>query len=453
MIDSVFDLDIDNLNRTAKLFLDRGETQSFEESTDALRAFSLHAEFDDDIDTGLQIALLTFINTASRFALGGVTVRGNLNAQLKAPFAGCKTIGDAVLKLGGHAVESNPLAPSIIFGSSSGGSSDLQVRIICNGWAGGIIPHHYPLLGGAAPAIAPAAVLAGALAASEGFTLLRKETPLAFRRPVGLSLWKPEQIDDWYVGDAVGPKVSILPNDFWILGLGHIGQAFLWTAMMSPYNDPSTVRCVLNDFDEITGANLSTSMLTSSGMVGEKKTRAIAHILEERGFTAWIVERRFDAGMQRAVDDPQTLICCVDNAAARCSLESAGFPLVIESGIGGSADDFRSIRLHTFPGPRKAANIWCRDINSVGKSNHAYEQLADRGLDQCGLARLSNTAVGAPFVGAVAGPLMYSQLLRILHKRTPLAALDIGLIDARCRRIISNAGFRFFNPGYSQAAT
>ena len=280
--------------------------------------------------------------------------------------------------------------------------------------------------------------------------MLRSEAEAGYRA-VGLSLWRPERTAHWLQPESDGPPLEALPDNLWILGLGHLGQAFLWTLLMCPYADRSAVRLVLQDIDTITGSTASTSILTQDGMLGAMKTRAVAGVLERHGFRTTLIERPFDDGFRRrAADDPQVLICGVDNLLARSQVEGPGFPFVVEAGIGDSSQDFRSIRLHTFPASRRAADLWIpgmehrvTDLDSPG-----YRRLSEAGTDICGLTRLAETAVGAPFVGTVAACLMLSQVFRLLASDIPDALVDVDLRSIQSRRAVRNNVIKLFNPGY-----
>lgn len=71
-----------------------------------------------------------------------------------------------------------------------------------------------------------AGVLAGALGVSEAFQATRG-LAVAGRRTIGISLWRPDV--PWRAPDAVGPSLEVLPEKMWLLGLGHLGQAFAWS--------------------------------------------------------------------------------------------------------------------------------------------------------------------------------------------------------------------------------
>ena len=54
------------------------------------------------------------------------------------------------------------------------------------------------------------------------------------RRSQGISLWRPDVV--WTSPDAVGPEqLGFAPGNWWLAGLGHLGQGYLWTIGMFPY--------------------------------------------------------------------------------------------------------------------------------------------------------------------------------------------------------------------------
>src|SRR5690349_21013115 len=71
----------DQVNRIEKLLVESRHAGSFEEAAAALSKFSVCAYVGDDAihDAKLQIAVLTFVQLATRFALGGVYIRGDID--------------------------------------------------------------------------------------------------------------------------------------------------------------------------------------------------------------------------------------------------------------------------------------------------------------------------------------------------------------------------------------
>jgi hypothetical protein len=239
---------------------------------------------------------------------------------------------------------------------------------------------------------------------------------MAGRRSLGLSLWNPGA--DWLADDPTESSVSFLPSHLWIIGLGNLGQAFAWLLASLPYRDRSSVELVLNDFDDIALSNESTSLLSHEVDVGRRKARVVAEWLEERGFCTFLEERRFGEWIVRAPHEPGVALCGVDNALARAALEKPGFGLIVEAGLGGGPEAFRSISVHTFPASRSAEEIWSRQVGQGDKSPEdmpAYKALKSEGMDSCGLAQLASRTVGVPFVGLTAACLVIAELLRRLN--------------------------------------
>ncbi len=442
------------LNRAAKIDVDNGSAPDFDTAVERLRKHRIAILTGPEVihSVAHQAALLTVVNIARRFALGGVTVTGPLDGPLLVLEPGGRKLGDEITRLGGHVDVMPEGVPTIIVGTIDQGAAG-GIVVTFEGWRGGIVPQGSACLNGRTSVI-PAAVVAGALAAAEAFAMLRGEVE-AGHRSLGISLWRLDASSDWKSPSSDGPLLASLPDHLWILGLGHIGQAFLWTLMCCPYLDRAKVRLVLQDTDIITGSTDSTSILTHSSMPGTKKTRAMAQVLEAAGFASTIVERPFDGRFEwRAADDPAILICCVDNALARSQLELPGFPMVVEAGIGNRAQDFRAVRVHTFPGERKAVDIWKHHEAEVPKllDLPGYQMLSDSSGDVCGLTQLAQTAVGAPFVGTVTGAIMLAQVLRLLAGDAPDLIVNLDLKSMRSRRALSNTVIKPFNPGFQPTA-
>jgi hypothetical protein len=218
---------------------------------------------------------------------------------------------------------------------------------------------------------------------------------------VGLSLWNPAAANDWLTGRGKEPCLSLLPRRLWLIGLGHLGQAYLWALGLLPYRDRAKVQLVLQDVDVITPSTESTSVLSDTSVVGQKKTRAMAAWAERRGFTTAIQERLFDASFRRQQGEPAVALCGLDNGLGRQALDQVGFDFVVEAGLGRGHRDFRAVRLHTLPVSRSAAHIWRSEGETDAVDDRpAYAQMLNKSeLDRCGVTLLAGKAVGAPFVG------------------------------------------------------
>lgn len=451
----------DNLNRVAKILVDSGEAPTVEQAHDLLEGYALTIEIGPDVAQSptLQAAVLTAVNAGRRCFLGGVQVVGNVDVDLKVPWRRCETLRDAVTDLRGEVVPvAAPGRPRMIVGdvedlAASGG---IALRATFDGWSAGVVPIDSGRRLPERQEFTPSGVLAGALAVSEAFQSLRGNV-LAGRREVGLSLWRLEESATWLSGAGTGPELERLPSRLWIIGLGHLGQAFLWTLGFLPYADAGDLELVLQDHDTLVNANDSTSLLTILEIVGEKKTRAMAHWCEERGFRTMIVERRFAENFRVSGDDPSVALCGVDNAQARAALEHPGFGRVIEAGLGGGTREYLDFQMHTFPAGKSARERW-GGAALEGSANGllerlAYKALASEGLDECGLTTLAGRTVGAPFVGAATSAIVVAELLRMVLGNRQYEAADGTLRSLDEPYVVpKDAVGEPFNPGSVRAA-
>jgi hypothetical protein len=456
----------DELHRAVKLALDSGEAATLEEALALFKGYRLAIDVGPDVahSGSLQAAVLTAVNTARRCFLGGVEVAGALDVELLVPWRRCRTLAEAVVDLGGTAVTIlSPWVPYVLVGEGIAPTSDraFAVRATFDGWAGGVAPLATGLRLGERQECPPAGVLAGALAVSEAFQFIRGGNASAGRRDVGLSLWRPEPGVSWLSVDAMGPPLDLLPSRLWLIGLGHLGQAYLWALGFLPYADPAAVELVLQDFDTLVPANDSTSPLTTPAIVGQKKARAMAAWCDERGFRTIINERRFAENFAVSADEPQVALCGVDNALARAALEGVGFARIIEAGLGKGVREYLAFQLHTFPGPQTARARWGGTVEVEESPTRllvqpAYAALADEGLDECGLTLLAGRSVGASFVGTVVASLVVAEALRLIVGGPQYGLIDGSLRTLARRTAIPNEGTTeaatvAFNPGYTSA--
>lgn len=449
----------DALHRLLKLALDTGEAASLEEAERLFALYRLAIEIGPDAarsPTG-QAALLTAVNTARRCFLGGVEVSGHLDVPLALPWRGCRTLRGAVVDLeGAIAAESPGGVPRIVLGEvpATSENDSFAVRITFDGWCGGVVPAgDYQRLAERFE-FTPAGLLGGALAVSEAFQFVRGDNPEAGRRAVGLSLWKPEI--SWLDPAGVGAPVDLLPAKLWLIGLGHLGQAYLWALGSLPYADPGAVQLVLQDDDILVQANDSTSPLTWCRLLGRRKTRAMAEWCEDRGFRAMILERRFAANFRIAAEEPQVALCGVDNALARSALEDVGFVEVVEAGLGQGIREYLALQVHSLPGQRTARERWAHaaDDRSLPDLSvlPAYRALAAAGLDRCGLTLLAGRTVGASFVGTVAAALATAELLRLANGAHRYETIDLTLRSPERRLALRRPPAPApFNPGATRA--
>lgn len=445
----------DSLNRTVKHLVDSGRASTFDEAKRTFDSYKLHVHMAAESANQLagQIALLTIVQLAKRTFLGGVQVSGALNVPLRQGLGPEQTLVAAVRAAGGLPLTDLSL-PTVEVGPSAPKSANFHIRLLMAGWRAGIAPvDERDAVVREDGYVAPlAATAAAALAVNEAFLHVSAVTVMAGKRTTGLSLWAP-QLLNWMDSDVDGPLLSYLPANAWLLGLGHLGQAYAWCLGLLPYG---TVRgekplVVLQDVDRVTESTFSTSILSEPDDVGVPKTRVVARWLEDRGFETRLVERIFDAATSKSRGEPDLLLSGIDNIEGRHALESPGCKVVVEAGLGSRHDDFQSIRVHTLPGSRPAVDIWSKSVvKGAPTSMPAYGALLRTGaLDQCGVTELAGKAVGAAFVGMFAASLVLSEVLRVLHGGCANEVVDLNLIELEHRRLVANKiDFSNVNPGF-----
>jgi hypothetical protein len=431
-------LNSSNLHRGAKYFMDSGRVATHDEAMALLNSFGLTILVDAWIATSRdsQVALLTLVNVARRSFLGGVEVVGLPLCKPMTGLTRARSLARAVADYGGRvASQINPAWPVVIIGDMPRPETKLPVwRLQWSGWRGGVVPARDAAIEGTGKTMALAPMLAAACCAGEAFAWHAKDHVMAGHRSLGLSLWNPG--GDWLVPDGTEPDLAWLPSQLWLIGLGNLGQAFAWALAVLPYADTKEVKLVLQDDDRLAKSNDSTSLLSFMRDAGHRKARKIGAWLDARGFDTYLLESRFGLWTTRTAEDPAVALCGVDNPIARAALEHPGFGLVVEAGLGAGPEAFRSLAVHSFPGSRKAEDIWSRYIGAATvnvEDMPAYKAMKESGeLDTCGLTQLASRTVGVPFVGLIAGVMVIAELLRRLHGGVALevAAGSVSALDA-----------------------
>lgn len=452
-------IDAESMHRLAKMALDAGEVASPEEALELFSRYRLRLHLGDGWADTLagQACFLTALNTATRAFLGGVEVYGDLSPALGVPLYEGRVAYNVVAELGGDVTESAASGlPTLVLGAvPSAPLPAFCVRMSWDHWRASITPvngdvgliclNDNPLAG----------VAAAALGVNEAFLHIQGDLPDAGYRTVGLSLWQPLAVNDWQAETHRGPVLQYLPKSLWLVGLGHLGQAYAWTLGMLPYPIDGRPHLVLQDLDKAAKSNLSTCMLLSAGDLGKRKVRHIGQRLEAAGFTTGLVERRFGPNHLLMIDEPSTALFGVDNMAARRDLDSAGFAFVVEAGLGSGYRDFRNIRTHAFPGPRRPSEVWTADAAAQSRIelNDAYKKLAHERNDLCGITQLASRAVATPFVGAMAATLVLSEVIRPLHGGQVFPTLDMQMKNIRYRTGADPREYRGLPTPYVQATS
>jgi hypothetical protein len=395
----------------------------------------------------LQLAVLTSARIAKRCFPGAVyaAIPPSLEIAQQLVWPGSSaTFGQSLAAiLGPHAlVASHGVAGGSVVAFGDAEVADNGLRATFDGWIACVGP------AGSTPRMAEkeycslAGVLCAALAMSEVFMAFARITLQAGRRNVALSLWRPDlPVSD---PDALGYPVEFLPREAWLLGLGHLGNAYLWALATLSYPAPRHVRLFLNDFDRVEGTNLETGVVFESGDEGALKTRVLDRWLRSLGFDTRFLERRLDTHFRRQEDEPRLAFCGFDSNQSRRHIETAGFGQAIESGLGGKAGNFDTISMHSYPNTRSAMELWPDlEASDAEKEIERQQKLAQENAgykgvahDECGRVAFAGKSIAVPFVGVTAATLVVAESLRLLHGGPAYGQLKLRLATPEiCRGV------------------
>ena len=437
----------DRLHRTAKLLIDTGRTTDPYEARRFLESRILQVSAGPDLasDPAGQAALLTVVNAARRAFLGGVHVRfTDGDATMSVGWANGRTAGDAVARLGGAVVDKlTDDWPTLTIGTATDAIGSTVLHLTYSGWAGGVVEDAAHSLNGLGMTLA--GVAAGALGVSELFQSELGAT-LPARRNAGFSLWRPDL--DWRHPGAMGPVLTYLPTELWLLGLGHLGQAYAWSLGLLPYADPADVHIGLVDYDDVAEANVATQLLTKRDDVGLRKTRVVARALDDRGFRTTIVERAFDEHFypDHIRNEPSIALAGFDKREPRVHLGNDRFGRVVDAGLGAGPSDYLDMVIHTFPAEETPEQAFVQRTPNTKPLLAAYENEiarqaragAEESAVRCGMLGIAGVSIGAAFVGAFASTVAIADILRLLHGGPDIAVLALDLRDPEDVRVVPN---------------
>lgn len=318
------------------------------------------------------------------------------------------TLGEAAAFFSATVAASVPevTTHTIVIGPHQPDVTGSFVRCWWDGWRTGVLPSwdDRPLGAGFNPL---SGVAAGALAVREIFANRIGQTR-AGKRASTISLWEP-----WRPADEAedGPALVALAAKLWFVGLGHLGQGYLWSLALLPATGDLLV---LQDDQDAGIENEATGLLTYGDDVGRRKVRVASSWFEPQWKTSHL-ERRHLGDMRITVDDPAIVFAGLDNVKARLNIAGAGFDYMIDAGVGHGPVDFESLQLRVLRKGADAASQWkapakSKDVEAM-LDRDGYRDLAKQ--DRCGAFELAEGSVAVPFVGAFVGALGMAQGLRI----------------------------------------
>jgi hypothetical protein len=386
-----------------------------------------------------QAAFLTAAATGTR-CFGSVTVHGPLAQPLLFPLPiAAKSLSEAAAHFGVQTTEAPHSSRRVLIGSGLDPGDGWSVQAFWNGWTAGTTPGRKPVIIGRGDC-SLAGVSAGALAVGQAF--LAEQGDLRAGRTVQcLSLWAPGQGE---IGpDQIGPWSGevYLPTELWLIGLGNLGQAYLWSLSLLPYTRPEGVLLFFQDDQQIGKENWGTSVLVQRGRYGILKTRVAEEWATGRGFQVRRIDRRLDEHLFRLDAEPGIALAGLDGTPARRLLGHRGFEYIIDTGLGATATDYQKFRINVFGCTEDPADhfrgVEDQPVQLAQELMQlpAYQYLARvRGDGGCGAAMLAGSSVAVPFVSAVAGAFAVTQAIRIASARAHHIGIAGDVCDLRSVR-------------------
>ena len=268
-------------------------------------------------------------------------------------------------------------------------------------------------------------VFAGALAVRQIFAGARIG-PSYHARDISVSLWEP-----WTVVGSTsrGPTRFTAPNALWLVGLGHLGQAFVWNLLTLPYREAR--RMVLQDDQRVGEENQATSLLVlAHPRIGERKVRLTSAWLECAGWETALIERRHRGELRPTADDPPFLLSGLDDLAPRKAAGGGGFRLYGRCRSRAWSWRLRGNSIRVIPKGKSVEGLWNASENATSKdrllAGQAYQSL-ERQIGACGAFTIANASVAVPFVGAAAGALTIAQVMRLASMQSGGTLIQIEL--------------------------
>ena len=404
----------DTLHRGVKMALDNGEADSARGRLRPVRQLPHDNPPGDGpshrgrLPSGA--AALTMVNCGRRALLGGVEVLGDLEAPAIGRSARTSAVPrEAVVgaRRNTWAAEPLPQTPLVWLGD---GAPATALQVTFSDWRGGVfvVGEGERLAEGANDI--PAAVLAGALAAAGRCFSACAGNPMAGDREVGLRCGTPGA--PWRSAQVQRPGSP--RSKLWVLGFGHPGQAFLWVLGLLPFDrPPADVELTLQDFDRPRPRDQrqGTLVLTRADMVGQLQTSRDGGLGRKRGDPG-----RGSSSVALPAISPwrrttrASYSAGSTTAEARAALEEPHFDLAVDAGLAASAPrEVSGDATSTLPGEVTARARWgeasgdlrTTEAKAVARAA-AYQDLAGRGLDDCGLLEIASRTAGVLLVGVIA---------------------------------------------------
>lgn len=392
--------------RLSRILVD-SEKISFDEAQARLRSLKLGIVVGPEATSpAAHAAILTAVSVGRRTFVGGVRVTGAVDVPLNSALPlRAATLAEAAALVGASDFDC-AASSTISIGMSEVPTGGWSISPWWNGWRAGTSKScearcdegHNPLPG----------IAAGALAVGGAFEAERTRY-----------VDDQSEVDLW-PADACqkAPEFEhvFLPKALWLIGLGNLGQAFLWALSALPFKDTSKVSLVLQDRDTVTEENWATSVLVKDETYGPMKTKIAEHWASAKGFDVRRIDRRLSARDRLEGDDPRFALSGVDKIEARKLMADVGFDCIVDAGLGRTASDFDRYRVSVFDRARPIDEHFAGQedapVAQGVPAGDAYRRLEEQ-IGPCGTAEIGGASVAAPYVSALAAAIAVSRAIAV----------------------------------------
>ncbi|MCB0496167.1 MAG: ThiF family adenylyltransferase [Cyclobacteriaceae bacterium] len=434
--------EIKHVNRTSIAIAEKhdiGLEESIEKMKSAKIALVAGEELKNSIP--LQAAFLSTLNAGKRTFLKGVKCYIDDSVPNLLPVAG-NNFSEVIANYGGLITEDEPNSreQKLLFGIAP--TDENSIEVVCSAWQAGL--NFYGDIRKVCPRSNTKVVVGGIAGAALGlfhlfnrqFSIIDNLTGLS----TGISLWTMNTSENWNAPENEGPLNINFPKYIWSVGLGHLGQAYLWILGLMN-SDTKETKILLQDHDIIERENIGSQVLCQLSDEGKQKTRVCAAFLESLGLKTRIIEKPFlkEDQYQEWAKKYKILLNGVDNIETRKSIDPNHFKLFLDGGTNGRLELLDSFTLRNFAvSNRNPEEIWKTNKND---DKALHRNLFKRIDKENGCGQLINLGISTPFVGLFGGTILISELFRSLNKGIAHSSISIQMRDLDSIRAISNLNY------------
>jgi hypothetical protein len=445
------------ISRLSKILVESAGI-TFKEAQERLRALTLEIFVASDATSpAAHAAVLTAVSVGRRTFVGGVRVVGAVEQPLRSSLPiSAATLG-AAATIVGSSTFAGRASRRIIIGGCPKQDNDWSVHAWWKGWRAGATTtpqdvcesSENPLVG----------IAAGSMAVG-----------VAFQAERGAFGGSDAEIDLWPVVDDLGTAPPFdnvyLPDAAWLVGIGNLGQAFLWAMTSLPYADPSLVRLVLQDFDEINEENWATSVLVEDDKFGELKTWVGERWARSKGFKVRRIDKRLLESDRIEKGDPRVALSGLDKLVPRRHLAKLGFDCIIDAGLGRTSAEFDRYRVTIFDQARPIDQHFSGANDAaatVDIPDHSSYRDLEQAIGRCGTVEIAGASAAAPYVSALAAAVAIARLVALssghqvptseVGKLSTLATRKIAQASATPSRAMGHAGRPVMRAGDKEVTT